>query len=276
MKDLKQRLGFGSILVAAIIGLFLLDRDYLPGIALLVLGLLTLAAQQEFYGMLERHGKFARRGHGLLFGAVTLAAAWWPREGPSYAYPLMIGMIVYLLIIEILGRTPKDAPSRIGTTLLGWMVVPLLLSSAVHIRGFEKDGWDWLLMLIVCCKVGDSSAYLVGSAFGKHKLIPEVSPNKSWEGAIASVVGSLIGAALVMEWAFGGRIEASIWIPAALITNVGAQFGDLAESLLKRGCETKDSASTVPAFGGTFDMVDSFLIAAPALHGYLLLRGYSS
>ena len=274
MKDLKQRLGFGSILIAAIIGLFLLDRDYIPGVAMLVLGLLTLAAQHEFYGMLERHGLASRRALGMFFGAVTLAAAWWLDS--AFALPLLVAMLVLLLVVEILGRNPKDAPVRIGTTLLGWLVVPLLLSSAVHIRGFETDGWDWLMMLIVCCKVGDSSAYLVGSAIGKHKLIPEVSPNKSWEGAIASIVGALLGAALVMEWAFGGRIAASIWIPAALITNIGAQFGDLAESLLKRGCETKDSASTVPAFGGTFDMVDSFLIAAPALHGYLLLTGYSS
>jgi phosphatidate cytidylyltransferase len=274
MKDIKQRLTYGPILIAAIVGLFILDRDYVPGVAMLVLGLLTLAAQHEFYGMLERHGLHAHRAQGLLFGAVTLGAAWW--LDAAYALPLLVGMLVLLLILEILGRTPEGAPSRIGTTLLGWLVVPLLLSSAVHIRGFETDGWDWLMMLIVCCKVGDSSAYLVGSAFGKHKLIPEVSPNKSWEGAVASIVGALIGGYLVMEWAFGGRIDASIWIPAAIITNVGAQFGDLAESLLKRGCETKDSASTVPAFGGTFDMVDSFLIAAPALHGYLLLTVYSS
>ncbi|MCP4772353.1 MAG: phosphatidate cytidylyltransferase [Planctomycetes bacterium] len=274
MKDLKQRLTFGPILIAAVVGLFILDRDYLPGIAMVVLGLLTLAAQHEFYGMLERHGLRARRAMGALFGAVTLAAAWWLDS--SYGLPLLVGMLVLLLVVEILGRNPKDAPTRIGTTLLGWLVVPLLLSSAVHIRGFEKDGWDWLMLLIVCCKVGDSAAYLVGSAIGKHKLIPEVSPNKSWEGAAASLLGAVIGGYLVMEWAFGGRIEAAIWIPAAIITNVGAQFGDLAESLLKRGCETKDSASTVPAFGGTFDMVDSFLIAAPALHGYLLLTVYSS
>lgn len=274
MKDLKQRLTYGPILIAAIVGLFVLDRDVVPGIAMLVLGLLTLAAQHEFYGMLERHGLRARRVLGLAFGAVTLGAAWWLNA--AYALPLLVAMLVLLLMVEILGRNPKGAPTRIGTTLLGWLVVPLLLSSAVHIRGFETDGWDWLMMLIVCCKVGDSAAYLVGSAIGKHKLIPEVSPNKSWEGAIASILGALIGGYLVMEWAFGGRIDASIWIPAAIITNIGAQFGDLAESLLKRGCETKDSASTVPAFGGTFDMVDSFLIAAPALHGYLLLTVYSS
>jgi len=274
MKDIKQRLGFGTLLVTAIVGLFLLDRDYVPGSAMLVLGLLALAAQHEFYVMLENHGLAARRVLGLVFGAVTLAAAWW--LDATYALPLIVAMLVLLLMLEILGRKPEGAPIRIGTTLLGWLVVPLLLSSAVHIRAFETDGWDWLMMLIVCCKAGDSSAYFVGSAFGKHKLIPEVSPNKSWEGAIASVFGALIGGALVMEWAFGGRIAASVWIPAALITNIGAQFGDLAESLLKRGCKTKDSATAVPAFGGTFDMVDSFLIAAPALHGYLLLTVYSS
>jgi phosphatidate cytidylyltransferase len=129
---------------------------------------------------------------------------------------------------------------------------------------------------VVVCKAGDSAAYLVGSAIGKRKLIPEVSPNKSWEGAWASMAGSLLGAAIVADTAFGGRLDLEVWLGAAVVTNIGAQFGDLTESLLKRGCETKDSSTVLPAFGGSFDMVDSFLIATPALHGFLLAVGYSS
>ncbi|MHC4380778.1 MAG: phosphatidate cytidylyltransferase [Planctomycetota bacterium] len=273
MKDLKQRLGFGTLLVIGIIGLFLLDRDWIPGSAMIMLGLLALAAQSEFYGMMAQSGRPARRGLGLTFGALTLVNAWfaWVPVGA-----LVVGLLVGYLIVEILSREVGGSPERIGATLLGWLVVPLLLSSVIHIRLFPDDGWEWVLLLVVSCKAGDSCAYLVGSSIGRHKLIPAVSPNKSWEGAVASMLGALIGGLVVASWAFGGRIDASIWIPAVLLTNLGAQFGDLAESLLKRGCEAKDSASKVPAFGGSFDMVDSFLIAAPVLHGYLALTLYSA
>ena len=187
-------------------------------------------------------------------------------------------MLVGYLVMEVLSRQVEQAPVRIGSTLLGWMVVPLLLSSMMQIRQIDPSGlgWEWIMLLVVACKAGDSSAYLVGGAMGKHKLIPTVSPNKSWEGAIASVLGALLGGYIVATWAFEGVLATSTWIVAVLVTNLGAQFGDLAESLLKRGCKTKDSATAVPAFGGSFDMVDSFLVAAPALHGYLALTVYSA
>lgn len=273
MKDLKQRLGFGSLLVAGIVGLFLCDRDWLPGSAMVMLGLLALAAQSEFYGMMEQSGRPVRRLLGMSFGALTLLNAWfaWVPVGA-----LLIGLLVGYLIVEILCREVIGSPDRIGATLLGWLAVPLLLSSVIHIRQFPGDGWEWVMLLVVSCKAGDSSAYLVGSAMGRHKLIPEVSPNKSWEGAVASMLGALLGGFIVTAWAFGGHLDPVLWIPAVLLTNLGAQFGDLAESLLKRGCETKDSATKVPAFGGSFDMVDSFLIAAPVLHGYLALTVYSA
>jgi len=274
MKDLKQRLGFGTVLVSAIVGLFLLDKSTVPGAAILVLGILALLAQNELYTMLKNSGHAARQGVGLFFGAVTLLNAWfgWVPVGG-----LIIGFIVAYLVLEVLSRQVEGAPTRIGSTLLGLLVVPLMLSSVIYIRLIDPvDGWEWVMLLVVGCKAGDSSAYLVGSAIGKHKLIPEVSPNKSWEGAVASVLGALLGGYVVASWAFGGHIDVSVWIPAILVTNLGAQFGDLAESLLKRGCKTKDSATAVPAFGGSFDMVDSFLVAAPALYGYLALTLYSA
>ncbi len=274
MKDLKQRLSFGSLLIAGIIGLFLLDRDTLPGAAMSVFALLALSAQAEFYTMLAQSQHPNRPRIGVFFGALTLANAWfaWVSVGS-----LVIGLLVSLLVLEILQQCVEEAPQRIATTLLGWMVVPLLLSSVLYIRLIDPhDGWEWVMLLVVSCKAGDSAAYLAGSAWGRHKLIPAVSPNKSWEGAFASVLGALAGGWIVADWAFGGRMDAAVWICAVLVCNVAAQFGDLAESLLKRGCATKDSASAVPAFGGSFDMVDSFLIAAPVLHGYLLLTLYSA
>ncbi|MFT7516431.1 MAG: phosphatidate cytidylyltransferase [Myxococcota bacterium] len=269
VKDLKQRLTLGSVLVTTVVALFVIDRDYFPAAAA-VFTLLSLAAQQEFYSMLASDSNPGRKIWGGVMGAVILGGAWF---APELRFEMLFACVVVYLIFEVLSSQVENAAKRLAATLLPLLVVPLLLSYALLIRNVDPHGWGWMMMLVVACKAGDSSAYLVGSAIGKHKLIPKVSPNKSWEGAIASVLGAIIGAYCVARFAFDGELSTLMWLGAALVTNVGAQFGDLAESLLKRGCNSKDSASIIPAFGGTFDMVDSFLIAAPCLYFFLLITG---
>ena len=266
MKDLRQRLGFGTILVSALVGAFLLDESKVVGLSALILAAMALAAQAEFYGMLKAAGHPPRKLTGLAMGVVVLAAAWFDWERWA---PLIPALPVTYLIGEVLTRRVEGAPSRIGAPLLGWLVVPVLLAYVLLIRRWE-DGWEWVIFLVAVCKSGDSAAYLIGSAIGRRKLIPEVSPNKSWEGAFGSIAGSVLAAWVTSMWAFDGELAVSTWLGAALVVNVAAQFGDLIESLLKRGCATKDSASMVPAFGGSFDMVDSFLAAAPALYAWLV------
>ena len=268
IKDLKQRLSLGSILVAAIIGLLIVDRDYFSAAAAIIFAVLALAAQQELYAMMSSGSNPVRKWWGAFMGAVALGAAWF---APDCRFELLCGSIVLYLIYEVLSCDVEGATSRISTTLLPVLVVPVLLSYAMLVRHIPEDGWAWMVMLIVGCKAGDSSAYFVGSAIGKHRLSPKVSPNKSWEGAIASIIGASIGGYLVASNAFVEMPATELWLGAVIITNVGAQFGDLMESLLKRGCSSKDSGSVLPAFGGTFDMVDSFLIAAPSLYFFLLL-----
>jgi len=272
MKDLKQRLGFGTLLVAALVVAFRLDRETVVGLSALALVAMALAAQAEFYDMLRAAGHAPRKATGLALGLLVLAAAWfdWATWGP-----LVPALPAAYLVGEMLTRRVEGAPARIGATLLGWMAVPVLLAYVLLVRRWE-DGWEWLIFLVAVCKSGDSAAYLIGSAFGRRKLIPEVSPNKSWEGAFGSLAGSLLAAWIVSMWAFDGRLEPAQWIAAGVVVNLAAQCGDLVESLLKRGCATKDSASMLPAFGGSFDMVDSFLVAGPALYAWLHATGYRS
>ncbi|MBC8370778.1 MAG: phosphatidate cytidylyltransferase [Planctomycetes bacterium] len=268
--DLKQRIGLGSILVLAVIGLFIVDRDYFHSASALVFAFLAIAAQQELYSMLEADETSVRKKAGGIIGAIVLASA---SFAPERRFEALLGSLVLYLIYEVLTGETNNATRRLAATFLPILVVPVLLSYALLIRNIQIDGWSWVVMLVVACKAGDSSAYLVGSAIGKHKLAPQVSPNKSWEGAIASLLGACLGAFFVAQYAFDGRLSIEVWVGAALVTNIGAQFGDLAESLLKRGCSSKDSASVLPAFGGTFDIVDSFLIAAPALYFFLKIMG---
>ncbi len=268
MKDLRARLGLGTVLVTAIVLLFWLDRGAAgPWITIGIFSLLALAAQWECCAMLKAGGLAPSVLSSLGLGIASLAAAalGWPWE-----QALVLPLAVYL-VFEVLGRSPQQAAQRIGGTLTAWMVVPVMLSSALVIRAHEEQGWAWLIFLIAVCKAGDSAGYLIGTAFGRHKLIPEVSPNKSWEGAFASLGGSLLAGWAVASFAFpeGAAPSTALWLGAAIVTNVGAQFGDLAESLIKRAGRVKDSSVAIPAFGGAFDLVDSFLLASPALANFL-------
>jgi phosphatidate cytidylyltransferase len=118
--------------------------------------------------------------------------------------------------------------------------------------------------------VGDIGAYYVGRPFGKHKLAPRVSPKKSWEGSIASVVTSGILGTLYLQ-RFLPAVPLGEAIGLTVAANVAGQFGDLAESAMKRGARVKDSGGILPGHGGFLDRVDSTLFALPVIYGFLLL-----
>ena len=125
------------------------------------------------------------------------------------------------------------------------------------------------VFLVLVTKMGDIGAYLVGSAFGKHSLIPRISPNKTVEGSIGGVVASVI-VSLIM--AYGMDIHTLIdrgilaTIAFGIVVAVASQVGDLTESLIKRSADTKDSGDLLPSFGGVLDLIDSFLVAAPVAY----------
>src|SRR5262249_42784887 len=145
-----------------------------------------------------------------------------------------------------------------------------------------------ILVILVLFSVwaGDIAAYYVGRGFGKHKLAPVVSPNKSWEGAIASVIGSIALTALVFHFQrqINGLLREEYWLfpypswgrqPSwvqivllGILTNVAAQFGDLFESALKRGAGVKDSGTLLPGHGGVLDRIDALLFAIPVVWYY--------
>ena len=118
--------------------------------------------------------------------------------------------------------------------------------------------------------VGDIGAYYIGRPFGKHKLAPQVSPNKSWEGSIASVfTATLLGSLYLLRF-----LPNVPWWQAVALTaaaNIAGQFGDLAESAMKRGARVKDSGALLPGHGGFLDRVDSTLFALPLIYAYLKL-----
>jgi phosphatidate cytidylyltransferase len=177
-----------------------------------------------------------------------------------------------------LERVLPDA--ALGLFGLVYIAYPLTLIPLIWNRE-QGDGKPLLLFLMVCVWAGDSAALYVGRAFGRHKL-SRLSPNKTWEGSIASVAGSVIAGLAVV---YAGEILSArgntvlhilqpVWesVIFAVVINVAAQLGDLLESAIKRGAGVKDSGTMLPGHGGILDRIDALLLAAPVLWCVLLLK----
>jgi len=175
-------------------------------------------------------------------------------------------------LIQVL---PDTAQGLFG---LLWIAYPLTL---IPLLWKQEDGPALVLFLMVCVWSGDIAALYIGKAFGRHKLAPRISPGKTWEGSIASIVGSMLAAGLVL-WASDAltargnmilHITEPIWqtLVLAAIVNIAAQLGDLLESAVKRGAGVKDSGTMLPGHGGILDRIDALLVAAPVLWFCLIL-----
>ncbi|MGH9582196.1 MAG: phosphatidate cytidylyltransferase, partial [Bryobacteraceae bacterium] len=174
----------------------------------------------------------------------------------------LTAVAILAFIVSLTSASLGDILPHVGALLLGafytfapWRLAVDLRYESVHLLFFAL-ALNW---------AGDSAAYYAGRTWGKHKLTPAISPNKSWEGAIASVLGSLVFGLLYLGH-FLPRI--SWWEIAilAVIGNAAGQFGDLAESAMKRGAGVKDSGRVLPGHGGMLDRVDSSLFAIPVVY----------
>ena len=174
--------------------------------------------------------------------------------------------------------------TALGLFALLYVAYPLTLLPLIKAH---EDGTGLLLFLFVTVWAGDIFALYVGRNLGRRKLAPSLSPNKTWEGAVASILGSLLcGMALYYA---GQRLASTrdftalhIAIPAwqmvllAILLNLAAQLGDLLESAIKRGANVKDSGTLLPGHGGILDRIDALLLAAPVLWYVLLLKDWQS
>ena len=181
---------------------------------------------------------------------------------------------IFFTLSELTKNKP-NALANIGVGILGVMYIGLFSTSLIGIRELYPEsivygrGGALVVGLLVTIWLCDSAAYFIGSAYGKHKLFPRVSPKKSWEGAIAGFVFSILSMIVLKEFYIEFLSLTNAIIIGALIGSVG-QVGDLIESLFKRDSGVKDSSSLIPGHGGVFDRFDSLLFTAPFVYLYLV------
>jgi len=169
----------------------------------------------------------------------------------------------------------RHAQDRLGTLsryAFGWGYIFLMMGCLIGVFRFGGELGKWyLLLMVLCTKFSDMGAYVVGSLIGRHKMIPQISPGKTWEGFAGAILFSMVFGWALTRWAsdhLGHLSSLQVWILAAVLS-VGAVVGDLVESILKRECGVKDSGRFLPGIGGALDLVDSLLFNAPIMILYL-------
>ncbi len=177
-------------------------------------------------------------------------------------YLLLIGMI-----LSIRNQPPTDLFNQMLLLCWGVAYVGLLYPFVYHIRELTVSG-DWLLFLFGTIWLSDSLAMWIGKAFGKRKLAPTVSPNKTVAGFVGGMSGGIIIAVLLYFWLLPNFNIFNLVFAGLLVSFVG-QLGDLVESCWKRSLGIKDSSTIIPGHGGVLDRFDSLLFAAPVLYLYL-------
>jgi len=260
---------------------------------LLVLVLVGLSAR-EFYALAERRGLRPFKVLGIVVAVLLVASIWWglaatgtgevdpaggsssgagPRSAPHELLGALLALAVIPLFIQHFLRPHFQAMiEEVSVTFFGVFYVGFLASFAVRIGFLQPDrAWAYLVLFLAVVKVSDVAAYAIGRAFGRRRLAPEISPNKTVEGLVAALVtGFVLAFFLRLILPVGAYLSwAMAPVFGLLVAGLG-QLGDLMESALKRSAETKDSGELLPAYGGALDLVDSLLVAAPG--AYLLLE----
>jgi len=163
----------------------------------------------------------------------------------------------------------SPAVEDLGKGLFGpvYAALPLLLLVLIDMR---PSGSLWVFFLLTVVFAGDTGAFYIGKAMGRHKLYERVSPNKTWEGAIGGLAGSTLAGSLFIRLLGPGHMGLTVLILMAILS-VAAQVGDLCESMLKRHHGVKDSGAILPGHGGILDRIDGLLFAIPVLYVYLSL-----
>ncbi|MFB3924963.1 MAG: phosphatidate cytidylyltransferase [Syntrophales bacterium] len=226
---------------------------------------LIMGAVVEFGRMAYGKGSHPEKNLALLPPAAIALTAWQNQLSLMMATTALSIIMVWLFFLLAIRRKEIDI-APLGKMLVGSVAIPVLLSHLILIREREQ-GLLWIMFLVVLAFSGDTVAFYTGRTLGRRKLFPEVSPAKTVEGAIGSVVGSMSGC-ILFKLFYLPALPAVHLVAMSLVGNILGQLGDLSESAIKRAYGTKDSGSIFPGHGGILDRLDFFLFSSPFIFYY--------
>jgi phosphatidate cytidylyltransferase len=240
----------------------------------------------EFYRMLDNKKLPNFKILAMLCGLPFIVGSFYyfRKFGPAHSYDFEVSVLLFFLLIvfarQMFQRTRDYSPlEAMAYTTFGFLYVLWLfnfVTKIVYVFPRVDDhvtGHFYVLYLIVITKFSDMGAYLTGSMIGKHPLIPHISPKKTWEGFFGALAFSLLGS-YGLKALMPGSLAAFNWAHATilgLLLGFAAIIGDLAESIIKRSTDVKDSGKMLPGIGGALDLIDSLLFTAPLLFFYIRL-----
>lgn len=240
-----------------------------PWLFVVALGIIGTLCLHEFFGLTRSMGLAGQPWFGYLASWILLLGFhghWIP------APQLMAAVLMGGFLAAIARRdSMRDRTLGLMVNLLAALYPALFLypAAAVRFEFGEQRGLQWFLMLLAIIWLGDTFALVVGKRFGRTRFAPRISPKKTNEGAIGGLLAGVLGAILLQRFLFQGLPLQHVLFVSILLGIFG-QLGDLAESMLKRAAEIKDSSNIIPGHGGVLDRLDSLLFAFPVTYLYLL------
>ena len=281
-----RRAGSTLLLWTVVIGAMFSSNPVLSdGVCGLFITTLALVGLLEFYGLAENCKLACFKFTGVVSGVLLMLGTFahfhgWlgingtPARVNDFETGFLILFVLGLCVRQFLSTSGLSGMTAIAVTLFGLMYVPWLLNfiqKIFYFPGLNGDGKFYVLYFLLVTKFSDMGAYLVGSLIGKHKMIPRISPAKTWEGFAGAILVST-GASLAFFHFFGTHMAGMNSMHAIIlgvVLSVAAVIGDLIESLFKREAGAKDSGKLFPGIGGILDLLDSLLFNAPIMYLYL-------
>jgi phosphatidate cytidylyltransferase len=281
-----KRIATAAVLIPCVVGLVLWGSTAVLAVGLVLVILLALF---EYFAMGEAIGHRAYR-FWTATCALALVYVQWLASSHDVAFIGEMHVDRLYMVRRFFGSIPTvsdvfflfvlgvtaltlwtkrpivEALPAAGISASGLILVAFPLTFTVRLHGIGKEG-PWLLMFsLVITWAGDTAAYFAGRELGKHHIAPKISPNKTWEGTIASILGALIVAVVFARYFLA--VPLTHMLAMAAVGNVAGQAGDLLESAYKRSAGVKDSGSLLPGHGGVLDRIDALILAIPVVWYY--------
>jgi phosphatidate cytidylyltransferase len=245
---------FSWALIAPVFGLGV----FLGGpVLILLVGYLVFQSLREFTHLAEIRNPYAALLHAFGYFSIVVIAL-----QPLYFPFLPVLFFLILTLVPILSGKLEGSFRQISAALFAYIYLPFLLGFFVLIERDAQEGTAILLLVAMSVALSDVVAFTCGKLLGHIKLVPLVSPNKTWAGAFGNFIGAYLGFAL-MAFAIPARWPVWLWLGLPALIAVASLWGDLLESVVKRSFQAKDAGTMLPGFGGLLDRIDSLILAMP-------------